>query len=64
MNSSSSHKQVTNAIQSQLVRAWRERWTDVEWSVHLKALLPQDAPSTYTGDAYQLPGNYGLFIFR
>ena len=40
----------TSALRSLLVRAWRERWSDIQWSIHLKEVLPRGA----TGDVYNL----------
>ena len=42
----------TSALRSLLVRAWRERWSDIQWSIHLKEVLPRGA----TGDVYDLSG--------
>ena len=42
----------TSALKSLLVRAWRERWSDVQWSIHLKDILPRGC----AGDVYGLSG--------
>lgn len=39
------------AIKSQLLRAWRERWSDLQWSVNVKKVIPPG----YTADSCQLP---------
>jgi len=30
----------TSGFKSLLLRAWRERWSDVQWSISVKKLLP------------------------
>ncbi|XP_059094945.1 mediator of RNA polymerase II transcription subunit 24-like isoform X1 [Tigriopus californicus] len=40
----------SGAIQSLLIRAWRERWSDVQWGIQIKTLIHRGC----TGDTYQL----------
>lgn len=42
----------TSALKGLLVKAWRERWSDVQWSIHLKEILPRGC----CGDVYDLSG--------
>ena len=46
------------AIKSQLLRAWRERWSDLQWSVNVKKVIPPG----YTADSCQLPGKRQLSL--
>ena len=39
------------ALRSLLIRAWRERWGDVQWGIQVKAVIPRGA----TGDSIQIP---------
>ena len=39
-------------VKSLLLRAWRERWPDVQWSINVKKLLPPGGNS----DNFQLAG--------
>jgi len=38
-------------VKALLMRAWRERWTDIQWGVQLKKVLSSSA-----GDPKDLPG--------
>ena len=31
----------TLAIRSLLLKGWRERWSDIQWGIHLKEVLPR-----------------------
>ena len=37
------NKALLNSLKSLLLRAWRERWSDTKWSVHVKKLVSQPA---------------------
>ncbi|KAA0201263.1 hypothetical protein HAZT_HAZT009479 [Hyalella azteca] len=40
----------TSNIRSLLIRAWRERWSDMQWGIHIKTVLPR----YISGDIYHL----------
>lgn len=45
----------TALLKSLLLRAWRERWSDMKWSIHVKKLISQP---TGGSDDSQLAGSY------
>lgn len=38
-------------VKALLMRAWRERWSDHQWGVHLKSVV-----NSCNGDSKELPG--------
>lgn len=51
MSSASSAQGSSAALRSLLIRAWRERWGDVQWGIQVKTVIPKGA----TGDSLQIP---------
>ncbi|XP_022080010.1 mediator of RNA polymerase II transcription subunit 24-like [Acanthaster planci] len=43
-------QQRSHALKELLLKAWRERWSDVQWSTQMKQILPPGV----SGDAYKL----------
>ena len=43
----------TSTIHSLLFKAWRERWSDIQWGIQLKSILPRGC-SGCIGDVYNL----------
>ena len=46
-------------VKALLMRAWRERWNEVQWGIQLKRVM-----STTPGDNKDLAGNTGLWKYR
>ena len=57
----------TLAIRSLLLKGWRERWSDIQWGIHLKEVLPRHSEpklSIPLGNIETFTFLYRLIILR
>lgn len=52
---------LVNKVKGLVVRAWRERWNDIQWGIYLKKAI-QAAPAGT--DTKELAGKYTCFAFQ
>lgn len=46
-------------VKALLMRAWRERWSDHQWGVHLKSVV-----NSCNGDSKELPGQNSITMSK
>ena len=52
----------TLAIRSLLLKGWRERWSDIQWGIHLKEVLPRHSEPKFR-IPLELGENQDLSVF-